>query len=73
MIEILGWVATALVLLGYWLNVNQKHKYAMLVWILGDVGWITYDVVRGIYPHLALSTIIIILNVYGIFKILKQK
>lgn len=73
MIEILGWLATTLVLLGYWLNVNQKHKLAMAVWIAGDVGWISYDVIRGIYPHLALSAIIIILNAYGIIKIIKSK
>lgn len=72
-IDILGWIATILVLVGYWLNANSKHRIAMAVWIVGDMGWITYDVIRGIYPHLALSSIIIILNAYGIYKIIKSK
>lgn len=71
-IDILGWSATVLVLIGYWLNSNSKYKQAMIVWIFGDIGWITYDIVRGIYPHLGLSSIIILLNLYGIYKILKQ-
>jgi len=73
MIEIIGWVSTVLVLLGYWLNSNGKHYQAMTVWIVGDIGWITYDVLRCIYPHLALSSVIILLNLYGIYKILKNK
>ena len=72
-IDILGWIATVLVLAGYWLNANGKYKIAMAVWIVGDIGWITYDIIRGIYPHLALSSIIIILNAYGIYKIIKSK
>lgn len=73
MIDIIGWVATGLVLLGYWLNANRLHYQAMAVWIIGDTGWITYDILRSIYPHLALSSIIIVLNLYGIYKILKSK
>jgi hypothetical protein len=73
MIDIVGWVATGLVLLGYWLNANRFHRNAMYVWIVGDIGWIIYDVIRGIYPHLALSSIIIIMNIYGIYKILNNK
>lgn len=72
-IDVLGWIATILVLFGYWLNANGKYKMAMAIWIVGDMGWITYDIVRGIYPHLGLSSVIIILNIYGIFKIIKSK
>jgi hypothetical protein len=43
MIEVLGWTSTALVLLGYILNAKTKFKAAMVVWIVGDIGWITYD------------------------------
>ena len=73
MTDIIGWVATGLVLLGYWLNANRYHHQAMYVWIVGDIGWIAYDTIRGIYPHLALSAIIIIMNLYGIYKILNNK
>lgn len=72
-IDVLGWIATILVLFGYWLNANGKYKMAMAIWIVGDMGWITYDIIRGIYPHLGLSSVIIILNIYGIFKIIKSK
>jgi|LakMenEpi03Aug12_release.lakeMendotaPanAssembly.Ray.scaffolds.fasta_scaffold24705_8 hypothetical protein len=70
--EVIGWVSTLLVLIGYWLNANAKYRLAMMVWIVGDVGWITYDIIRGIFPHLALSSVIIILNLYGIYKIIKN-
>ena len=73
MVDIIGWVATGLVLIGYWLNSNRLHYHAMAVWIVGDIGWITYDVMRSIYPHLTLSAVIILLNLYGIYKILKNK
>jgi hypothetical protein len=73
MTDIIGWIATGLVLLGYWLNSNRLHYQAMAVWIIGDIGWIMYDIQRSIYPHLTLSSVIIILNIYGIYKILKNK
>ena len=43
MIEALGWTSTVLVLFGYILNAKMKHQAAMVAWIVGDVGWITYD------------------------------
>lgn len=73
MIEILGWLGTVLVLLGYILNSKQNHYHAMFVWIIGDIMWISYDILRHIYPHLFLSSIIIILNLYGIYNIIKKK
>jgi hypothetical protein len=72
-IDIIGWVATVLVLFGYWFNSNKMYMAAMGTWILGDLLWIAYDIIREIYPHLGLSTIIIILNVYGIYKIMNKK
>ncbi len=72
MIDILGWFATLLVLGGYLLNANRKHFAAIVVWIVGDIGWITYDLYRCIYPHLALSCVIICINVYAIFNILRH-
>lgn len=71
MIELLGWTSTVLVLLGYILNAKQKFKLAMTVWIIGDIGWITYDFFIDNISHLVLSVVIISINLYGIFNIIK--
>ena len=55
MIETLGWISTALVLAGYILNARQFSKSAMVAWIVGDIGWITYDCFIDNYSHLALQ------------------
>ena len=73
MIEVLGWTSTLLVLAGYILNARQLTKYAMLTWIIGDIGWITYDLFIHNISHLMLSFIIIIINIYGILHIYKNK
>ena len=73
MIELLGWISTTLVLLGYILNAKAKFKAAMVVWIVGDVGWITYDFYINNISHLVLSAIIISINLYGIYNIKKMK
>ena len=73
MIEVLGWTSTALVLLGYILNAKTKFKAAMVVWIVGDIGWITYDFYIANFSHLVLSAIIISINLYGIYNIKKMK
>ena len=73
MIELLGWTSTALVLIGYILNAKQKFKLAMTVWIIGDIGWITYDFFIDNISHLVLSVVIISINLYGIFNIIKTQ
>ena len=73
MIEILGWVSTALVLLGYVLNARAKFNAAMIVWIVGDIGWITYDFYIDNISHLVLSAVIISINLYGIFNIKRMQ
>lgn len=73
MIEALGWISTVLVLIGYTLNAKGKFQYAMVAWIVGDVGWITYDFYISNFSHLALSSIIIVLNLYGIWNIKRMK
>lgn len=72
MIELLGWFSTLLVLVGYILNANQLTKLAMITWIVGDTGWIAYDFFIDNISHLALSLIIISINVYGIWKLLSH-
>ena len=71
MIELLGWVSTLLVLLGYIMNARGNSKLAMITWIVGDTGWITYDFFIDNLSHLVLSLIIIAINVYGIIRTLK--
>ena len=70
MIDILGWVGTVLVLIGYWANSNLQHRLAMTTWIAGDVIWITYDVFIENWSHMVLSSVIIGINIYGIYKII---
>lgn len=70
MIEVLGWVGTLLVLIGYWANSNSQHRLAMLTWIVGDVLWITYDIFIENWSHMVLSLVIIGINIYGIYKII---
>ena len=71
MIEALGWISTGLVLLGYICNARGNSKLAMITWIVGDTGWITYDFFIDNISHLVLSLIIIAINVYGIIRIWK--
>jgi hypothetical protein len=70
-IELLGWLATITVVSGFILNAYKHHSIAIALWILGDSMWIAYDVVRGIYPHLFLSVVIILINIFGLIKLNK--
>ena len=69
--ETFGWLCTVLVLIGFVLNSLQKLKYAIYLWIIGDLGWIIYDLSINNYSHLVLSFIIILINLYGLFKLRK--
>jgi hypothetical protein len=73
MIEILGWVSTLLVLAGYILNAQKLTKYAMITWIVGDIGWVTYDFFIYNISHMMLSFIIITINIYGIWNVCKKQ
>ena len=73
MIEVLGWTSTVLVLLGYVLNAKMRYQAAMIVWIVGDIGWITYDFFITNISHLVLSAVIISINLYGIFNIKRMQ
>ena len=73
MIEVLGWTSTALILLGYIFNAKMKYRAAMITWIVGDIGWITYDFYIDNFSHLVLSAVIISINLYGIFNIKRMQ
>ena len=68
MIEILGWISTALVLIGFVANAFGNPITAMILWIIGDIGWITYDIYIQNMSHMVLSTVIIIINFYGTYR-----
>ena len=70
MIEVLGWIGTLLVLIGYWANSNSQHRLEMTTWIAGDIIWITYDIFIENWSHMVLSSVIIGINIYGIYKII---
>jgi uncharacterized membrane protein YozB (DUF420 family) len=72
MIEALGWISTLLVLVGYILNAKCMRTPAMLAWIVGDIGCITYDIYIDNFSHLALSAIIISINLFGIYETWKK-
>lgn len=71
--ELFGWICTITVLIGFILNSIQKLKYAIYVWIIGDIGWILYDMSIRNYSHLVLSVVIILINLYGLYKIQKNE
>jgi hypothetical protein len=66
MIEALGWVCTALVLIGFIVNARGQFLAALVWWIIGDIGWIVYDIYIHNISHLVLGIIIIAINIYGI-------
>jgi hypothetical protein len=72
MIELLGWISTTLVLVGYFANARGLTKIAMVSWIIGDIGWIVYDIFISNISHMVLSFVIICINVYGIYRIWKN-
>jgi len=70
-VEILGWFSTVMILLGALVNARGRSLYAMVIWILGDLCWLVYDVFIFNYSHLTLCLVIIIINVYGIYRLWK--
>ena len=71
-LEYLGWIATALVLIGFWANSKNKRFLAFITWIIGDACWVIYDVYITNWSHLVLSFIIIAFNLYGIYNNFKH-
>ena len=72
LVSLLGWVSTALVLLGFGANAYGARVLAIVIWILGDLGWITYDLLILNYSHMFLSIIIIFINTIAIFRLWKN-
>ena len=66
--SVLGWFSTILILVGFLTNANKKFTIALIIWSIGDVGWIIYDYLINNWSHATLSTIIIFINLYGLYK-----
>ncbi len=65
--DLLGWVGALLVILGYYLNADERIE-CWLVWVVGNscVGY--YCLNKKAYPAAAMSCVLLILNIYGYFK-----
>jgi hypothetical protein len=72
LVSLLGWISTVLVLIGFGANAYGARVLAILIWILGDLGWITYDLLITNYSHMFLSIIIIFINSIAIFRLWKN-
>ena len=72
LISLLGWVSTALVLLGFGANAYGTRVLAIVIWIVGDIGWISYDLLIMNYSHMVLSIIIIFINLIAINRLWKS-
>ena len=65
---LLSWLCTILVLIGFVLNSRKQLLPALIIWIIGDIGWIVYDYYISNWSHAVLSTVIILINIYGIYN-----
>ena len=73
LIQLIGWLSTSLILLGAIVNARGKSMMAMVIWIIGDIGWTIYDIFINNYSHLTLCIVIILINLYGIYRVWKTK
>jgi len=63
-IEWVGWLATILLLIGYYLNA-KKNIQSWIVWVVGNTTMLIYAFVIHSYSIVFLSFTLILLNVYG--------
>jgi len=62
--EILGWVATALLQVGYYLNAN-KSIWSWGVWLHGNALMLIYALAITSYSVAFLSIVLMAMNIYG--------
>jgi len=70
--EILGWTATALLLVGYYLNAKQ-YIYSWLVWLVGYSMMMIYAMLIQSYSVAFLSIVLVFLNIFGFYSWRKNK
>ena len=66
-IELLGWTATLILLIGYWANAH-KNLYSWIVWLIGNTLMLVYAVCIGSYSVAFLSVVLMGMNIYGYFS-----
>ncbi len=66
-IEILGWIATAILLFGYWANAQQK-LYSWIIWMIGNSLMLIYAFLINSSSVMFLSIVLIGMNLYGYFN-----
>lgn len=66
-IEVLGWIATALLLVGYWLNA-KKQISSWFFWMIGNSMMLVYAALIESNSVAFLSVVLIALNIYGYFS-----
>ena len=63
-IEWVGWVATVLLLIGYYLNA-KKSIFSWIIWVHGNALMLIYALMISSYSVAFLSITLIALNIYG--------
>ena len=63
-IDLLGWTATILLLIGYYLNA-KKHTYCFYLWGVGNILFILYAILIDSNPMLFMSIFTLGMNIYG--------
>jgi len=63
-IEWLGWIATALLLVGYYLNAN-KNIISWFFWFFGNTIMLIYAMLIQSYSVAFLSVFLMGMNIYG--------
>jgi len=62
--QVLGWIATFILLVGYYLNA-KKQTSSWVVWFIGNTLMLIYSAIIEAYAVSFLSLFLMILNVYG--------
>ena len=63
-VELIGWVATALLLIGYYLNANKQIS-SWSFWFIGNATMLAYALLIQSYSVACLSLALMGLNIYG--------
>lgn len=66
-VELIGWIATIVILAGYYLNAKQIIG-SWLVWIVGNIFMLIYSLLIHSSALEFLSIILIGMNIYGYSK-----
>jgi len=64
MIGLLGWIATAISIIGILLNA-KKNMWCWPVWLVSNVLWVTYFIILANPQSITLWVVFSLFNVYG--------